>query len=73
MSRLSLNSISFYIFLSIGLNSFSEHKFGLEQFHVWISFFVSLYQVCAKSVLNFAKVYNADYKGEFAHADADFH
>ena len=30
-------------------------------------------QVCTKSVSNFTEVYNADYKGAFAHADADFH
>ena len=29
-------------------------------------------QVCAKLGSNFAEVYNADFKGEFAHADAKF-
>ena len=36
-------------------------------------FGIPFLQVCAKSVLSFAKVYYADYKGEFAHADANFH
>ena len=29
--------------------------------------------MCAKSVLNLEEAYNADYKGEFAHVDGDFH
>ena len=32
---------------------------------------MATHQVCAKSVSNFAEVYNADYKGTFAHVDLD--
>ena len=34
-------------------------------------YWVTKYQVCGKSVLNFVEVYIADYKGEFANADVD--